>query len=162
MATSDVPGANPRNADELGAGCWAEHGDGSLLFVLSTEDKRVVAELFDMSEEPIVAYKFATSRSDFEARFSYPPTGTSPDRWTWHDKTPFPWERVIKKRARPRPEIADALEQITAAKRIAKSMQARARKIRTQDIEHRTEAVTEKRTRGIRERIGRALAELRG
>lgn len=31
MATDDVPGANPANADVLCAGCWAEHDDGSKL-----------------------------------------------------------------------------------------------------------------------------------
>lgn len=37
MSTNDVPGANPVNKDILAAGCWAEHADGSLLFVKGNE-----------------------------------------------------------------------------------------------------------------------------
>lgn len=33
MSTQDVPGANRANRDQLASGCWAEHEDGSLLFV---------------------------------------------------------------------------------------------------------------------------------
>lgn len=159
MSTHDVPGAKIENDDALGAGCWAEHADGSLIFVLSSEGDRVVAEMFDMSEQPIVSYKFATPIKAFERRFSYPPTGTSDLVWTWHDKTPFPWDRIIKAGVRPRPRITDVEEEISAAKRVAKSLQLKARRIRQDEIEHRAAEV---RTRGIRERIGRALAELRG
>ena len=49
MSTNDVPGANPANADKLGAGSWAEHEDGSLIFVKGTERGDVVYEMFDLS-----------------------------------------------------------------------------------------------------------------
>ena len=54
MSTTDVPGANPANRDELGVGSWAEHADGSLIFVESTEGDRVVYSMFDVSAEPVM------------------------------------------------------------------------------------------------------------
>ena len=50
MSTNDVPGANPANRDELAMGAWAEHADGSLIFVESTEGGTCIYEVFDLSE----------------------------------------------------------------------------------------------------------------
>ena len=36
MSTNDVPGAKAANGDELAALNWAEHDDGSYIFVLGT------------------------------------------------------------------------------------------------------------------------------
>lgn len=49
MSTNDVPGANPKNADVLAMGCWAEHEDGSLIFVESVEGGTVVYSIFDIA-----------------------------------------------------------------------------------------------------------------
>ena len=57
MSTNDVPGADPRNSDELATGCWAEHEDGSLIFVESTEVNRVIYSVFDMSRTPPLEYR---------------------------------------------------------------------------------------------------------
>lgn len=94
MSTHDVPGANATNNDELAMGCWAEHEDGSLIFVESTEGDRVVYSMFDVSQEPVMEYRDAMDGDDFKGMFSWP--GDSGEKWTWHDKTPFPWDRVIK------------------------------------------------------------------
>ena len=96
MATQDCPGANPANADVLAAGCWAEHDDGSLLFVKGTENQQVIYELYDLAQQPPVYYQDAMREDAFKKAFSYPPVGSSPERWTWHDKTNFPWTKVMK------------------------------------------------------------------
>lgn len=43
MATYDSPGSNPANNDKLSRGNWAEHADGSLIYVKDIdENDRVV------------------------------------------------------------------------------------------------------------------------
>jgi len=59
MSTNDVPGHNPVNNDELRSNCWAEHDDGSLILVQSTEGGRVIYMMFDLSVEPVVEYRDA-------------------------------------------------------------------------------------------------------
>lgn len=71
MSTNDVPGAIENNHDELAMGCWAEHEDGSLLFVESTEGGRVIYSIFNMSVEPIVEYRDAMPLRGFEDLFSW-------------------------------------------------------------------------------------------
>jgi hypothetical protein len=119
MSTNDVPGAKPGNRDELAMGCWAEHQDGSLLFVESTESGRTIYSLFDLSKDPIVEWRDAMMEGAFKHTFSWK-TGDK-DRWTWHDKTAFPWDRIIKIGAKDglRHVSADAIE--TAAERVRKS-----------------------------------------
>ncbi len=108
MSTSDVPGANPKNADKLATGCWAEHSDGSLLFVKGTENGQIVYELYDVVQTPPVYYQDAMREEAFKKAFSAPPVGASKEDWTWHDKTPFPWARVMKTFDKPVPVAADA------------------------------------------------------
>lgn len=90
MSTNDVPGANPKNAYVLAAGCWAEHADGSLIYVKGTENDQVVYEIYDIAQDPPVYYQDAMREKAFKQQFSFPPVGASPEEWTWHDKTPFP------------------------------------------------------------------------
>jgi hypothetical protein len=49
MSTNDVPGARAENHDQLAIGCWAEHDDGSLVLVESTEAGRVIFSVFDLA-----------------------------------------------------------------------------------------------------------------
>lgn len=93
MSTNDVPGANPANRDELAMGCWAEHDDGSLMVVSSTENDEVVYSMFDMSKVPPVEFRDKMPIDDFKKYYSWDGKNT---KWTWHDKTPFPWDKVIK------------------------------------------------------------------
>lgn len=95
MSTNDVPGANPANNDELRMGCWAEYEDESLIFVYSTEMGRVVYTIFYVSESPVVEYRDAMPEAQFKDQFSWDPDDDSV-KWTWHDKMPFPWDRVIR------------------------------------------------------------------
>lgn len=136
MSTNDVPGAKGANLDILAMGCWAESPDGSLLFVSSTENGRVIYSMFDVRPDgAVVEYRDAMPQRDFEIAFTWKAdkakakgkASTVPDiRWTWHDKTPFPWDRVIKQGARDGVRYASAADQLSDAERVRRSMQARA------------------------------------
>lgn len=155
MSTHDVPGSNPDNADELAMGCWAEHDDGSLIFVESTEADRVIYSIFDMAKQPPVEYRDAMSTMAFEKAF-----GRDADvgPWTWHDKTPFPWDRVIKAGVPDGARHAFAEHQMTAAERVADSLRLRGERI-SRDLGHRAET-TISRSGGIWDKLSRAIAEL--
>jgi len=120
MSTSDVPGAKDANNDELAMGCWAEHDDGSLLVVHSTENDEVIYSMFDTSKTPPVEFRDKMPMGDFKAYFSWDGNNV---KWTWHDKTPFPWDRIIKSGIRdgvlPAPSGHD---QIAEAKSVAESL----------------------------------------
>jgi len=156
MATQDVPGASPANRDELHAGCWAEHADGSLIFVKGAEGGKVVYEIYDLAYDPPVSYTDAMEEGGFKKQFSYPPVGVSKDRWTWHDKTAFPWDRVMKRALRPRPETAFAEDQMTAAERVAQSLKLRAREVHEDAIRHNSDDFARKGL-AVLDRIAGAL-----
>lgn len=135
MSTNDVPGYKLENKDELKMGCWAEHDDGSLIFIESVENHRVIYSIFDMAKEPIVEYRDAMPEADFKVAFSWsdadkkykPANDKVPQiKWTWHDKTRFPWERVIKEGAKDGMRFASASDLRTAAERVADSLKLRA------------------------------------
>lgn len=126
VSTNDVPGADPKNNDTLHLGCWAEHADGSLIFVESTEGGRVVYSIFDRSKEPVVEYRDSMPEINFKRQFSWSPAGLSKERWTWHDKTPFEWDRVIKAGVQDGLRFASASGLKTAAERVGESLHLRA------------------------------------
>ena len=154
MSTNDVPGANPKNNDELAMGCWAEHEDGSLIIVESTEDKRVIYSIFDMSKESITEYRDAMPIISFEKTFSWN-AKTSKEKWTWHDKTPFPWNRIIKKGFSDGSKLPSADHIISAAERVAESLRLRGEEV-DHDIRHRCDD-TRTRVNTILDKIGSAL-----
>lgn len=157
MSTQDVPGANPCHQDELAAGCWAEHDDGSLLFVKGTENDQVVYELYDVVQDPPVYYQDAMRLSEFEKSFSHPPTGVSDVDWTWHDKTPFPWSRVMKSFDKPVPLAADVHDTLSAAQRVAESLRLRGQKLRRDAVGDKADQI-ERKGRGVIDRLERAFA----
>src|SRR5947209_8109714 len=108
MSTYDVPGATPANGDELAMGCWAEHSDGSLLLVESTEGSRVVYSLFDLSKQPPIEYRDAMAEVSFKKSFTWNKAKKKGEKWLWHDKTAFPWDRVIKGGGRDGPRLPSA------------------------------------------------------
>lgn len=122
MSTQDVPGSNPSNCDALKMGCWAEHKDGSLIFIKSVENGTVIYEMFDLSQKDVTQYTDAMPLEGFNKQFSYSPTKNPTDLWTWHDKTPMPWSRVIKAGARDGVQYACAADQLAAAARVAQSL----------------------------------------
>lgn len=121
MSTNDVPGHKPENRDQLAMGCWAEHDDGSMIFVDSTEGGRVIYTIFDMDKVPIVEYRDAMAEGAFKKAFSWKPGDKKSEKWTWHDKTPFPWDRIIKVGGKDGMKFASAEAQLTAAERVRRS-----------------------------------------
>lgn len=110
MSTHDVPGMNPQNSDDLHAGCWAEHKDGSLIYVMGTENQKVLFSMFDLSGPKPVEYRDAMPLKAFEKKFSYDQTNPLSIEFKWHDKTEFPWSRVMKNfRSGVKPVSAEAL-----------------------------------------------------
>lgn len=129
MATDDVPGFKPANNDKLAMGCWAEAADNakdqSLIFVEAVEGGNVVFSVFD--PETDVEYREAMAQKEFETFFSYDPKKANKDtpRWTWHDKTPFPWPRIMKDmKPGPRPSSFSS-----AAKKVAAALGWRAKQL---------------------------------
>lgn len=135
MSTKDVPGANPANADVLAMGAWAEHPDGSLIVVESVEMGSVIYSIFDVAQDPVVEYRDAMREDEFEDAFSWDPDGDLDDdvvpniKWTWHDKTPFPWDRVMQV-VSSGVRHASAASQLNAAQRVAESLDLRADRVR--------------------------------
>lgn len=159
MSTNDVPGANPVNQDILATGCWAEFNDGSLLFVKGNEKNKVIYELYDLAQTPPVSYQDAMEEEAFKKAFSFSPIGQSKDKLTWHDKTPFPWNRVMKSFDKPRPDFADVQDTLSAAARVAASLRLRAHRLEEEDVEPQIEQIRAKR--GVMRRIGDALSALK-
>lgn len=133
MSTNDVPGARAQNEDELAMGCWAEHEDGSLIFVENTEGDQVIYSMFDLSREPIMEWRDAMEEDEFKTTFSYP--GKSGEKWTWHDKTPFPWDRVIENFPQGA-RHASVNTIMTAAQRVAERLGLRGRRRSREDLTH--------------------------
>lgn len=136
MSTNDVPGAVAANRDVLAMGCWAEHDDGSLIFVESVEGGRVVFSVFDVAKDPKVEYRTAMPEEGFKTAFSWRPEGkgTFPnDIWEWHDKKPMPWNRIMGDFPEgQRPASAEAMQ--TAAERVADSLSLRAGEVRARAV----------------------------
>jgi hypothetical protein len=97
------------------------------------------------------------SEVSFKSTFSWKP-GSQNEKWTWHDKTPFPWDRIIKRGFPDGGRMPGAEHILTAAERVAESLRLKGAGI-AQDIRHRGED-TRKRVDMIWDKIGRALDEL--
>jgi hypothetical protein len=142
-------------------GCWSEHNDGSLIFVESTESGRVIYSMFDMGTDPITEYRDSMPEAGFKKAFSFN-AGDSDIKWTWHDKTPFPWDRVIRHGARDGARHVHAEDLLSAAQRVARSRHLRGQDMEPKDYAHYGEVRRSKPARSIMTRIQRAINELRG
>lgn len=136
MSTNDVPGHKAQNADTLAMGCWAEHQDGSLIVVSANENGRVIYSMFDKAaggDDDIVEYVDTMPETVFKSAFSWGADKVGkeksvPDiKWTWHDKTAFPLDRIIGARYGVR--HASATDLLSAAARVAQSLSLRAKKV---------------------------------
>lgn len=125
MATNDVPGANPINRDNLHTGCWAESasGDGSFIQVQGVEDGKIIYEIFDTTKSPIQAFRDAMPENQFKKTFSWDDKNTSSIKWTWHDKSEFPWHVLLKKGLQSGNRTAFGRDVITQASDIADTLQ---------------------------------------
>lgn len=162
MSTNDVPGHRAENADQLAMGSWAEHEDGSLIFVQSVENKRVIYMLFDMRRMPPRRWQGAMDETKFKQHFSWDPKKAKKDpthfKWTWHDKKPFPWDNVMEEiDEEPLVQTEDEIK--SAAERVAEALGLRAEAVRRADIEHQAEQVRPGTAAGteIMQRLRRAL-----
>ncbi len=163
MSTNDVPGTKASNADELGTGCWAEHEDGSLIFVESTEGGRVIYSIFDLAYKPPLEYRDAMPEKTFKSTFSWQADDNKAKKigkWTWHDKTAFPWDRIIKQGAKEGVRHVTADDQMSAAAKVAESLRLKAgRVVNEADVGNRAGRVVEKAKR-ILGRLRDALEDL--
>lgn len=158
MSTNDVPGAKAENHDVLAMGCWAEHEDGSLIFVESLEAGRVIYSVFDIGTVPPVEYRDAMAELIFKTRYSWPPTPGDDDiRWTWHDKTPFPWTRVMEDFPAGQRAVS-AIQTMSAAQRVAESLHLRAESVR---VREETKPTIQRAARQIMNGLADAVRSLR-
>ena len=131
MATDCAPGyqgpASDSKNDTLHVGCWAESKDGSLLFVKGVEPtlNRVIFSLYDMSASPIMDFTDSMPIDDFKEFFSWGSVSNKKvkdNKWTWHDKTPFPWSKVVKSGARDGSNFASAADLLSQAARVSQAL----------------------------------------
>lgn len=174
MSTNDVPGANPANKDKLSRGSWAEHEDGSMIYVLDIDENgRVIANMYDFKDpEKPVFYPLAMSTKDFNETFSFNPKGAKKKKdiadikWTWHDKTPFDWNKVMLIIQTPEPQAANVSHTLSAAARIAQSLQSKVVKVLTAEeaLEHSGREVRPggNTAKKIRDRLRNAMHALVG
>jgi len=161
MSTNDVPGYKAVHQDQLAMGCWAEHADGSLIVVESTEGGRVVYSIFDMEKQPVTEYRDAMAEGAFKKAFSWNPKDPASEKWTWHDKTPFPWDRIIRAGARDGTRYASAEDHITAAERIRRSREIHhAEPVDPKDIETRFDQIGERAADAMIRAVQRAIDRL--
>ncbi len=160
MSTNDVPGAVASNNDVLAMGCWGEHGADSLIFVKSTEGGRVIYEMFDLTQNPITVFNDAMLEDVFKKQFSWDPKNPKNEKWTWHDKTPFPWNKVIKAGARDGVGYACASDQLAAASRVATALNLVPKNFDPASVSHLTEKVLTGGALSIIQRVQKAISSL--
>lgn len=164
MSTNDVPGHKPENNDKLAMGCWAESeqpNDKSLILVESVENGRVIFSVFDCNRTPIMEYRDAMPEGDFKTYFSWKPGEQKPGgKWRWHDRTLFPWNRIIREGSQDGFKYASAAEQLSAAEQVREHLRMRqSRQVNEEEVRDRAPRTEEGRTtaEAIFTRIGRAL-----
>jgi len=167
MSTYDVPGHNPMNNDELTPGCWAEHEDGSMIFVEGIESGKVIYSMFDLETDPPMEYRDAMPEKGFKKHFSWDPNNKNSEPWLWKDKTSFPWDTVMGI-FKDGTKFPSALDQINAAKRVADAMVIKGKKIEEDSIANRlrnfnakSKVVVGRKGKVIMDKIQRAIGELR-
>ena len=112
-------------------------------YEITVEGGNVVYSIFDMAQDTPVEYRDSMNESGFKDQFSWKPNDKDSIKWTWHDKTPFPWERIMGDfpSGAKFPSVRAALN---AAQRVAESLHLRAGKIRDRDVpESRQKSVGE-------------------
>ena len=157
MSTNDVPGARAANNDELAMGCWAEHEDGSLIFVASNEASTVVYHIFDVSRDPVIDYRDAMDETGFKEKFSFDPAGPNTEKWVWHDKTPFPWDRVMANFP-DGSSVSSAAGLLSAAARVAQHLGLQGRDLDPDDHAHKKDLPRD--TKSLLKKVQDAIGDL--
>jgi hypothetical protein len=139
MSTNDVPGFGEASSDVLAMGCWAEHEDGSLIFVKSTEGQRIIYEMYDVNSSTVVQYTDAMLEDAFKKQFSWTnkeKNNKKNTKWSWHNRTLFPWDKVIKAGVKDGIGYASAGDQLSAAARVALSLSLQGRDLDPETKKH--------------------------
>lgn len=155
MSTNDVPGYKPEHMDTLAMGCWAEHDDGSLILVEGVEGGEVVFELFDLKADPPLSFRDSMTERGFKEQFSWS-SGKAVEgvEWCWHDKTPFPWDRIIANFGQ-QPSYASADGLRSAARRVGERLGIKARELTKDDL-----PALQRSLREVRDGLQKALDAL--
>jgi hypothetical protein len=163
MATPDVPGANPANGDTLHDRCWAESSepnDNSLIYVMSVENGTVVFVIYDLKPNtPALQFMDSMHEADFKSFFSWDPKKKSPaGKWIWHDKSPFPIQRIMKYQQPHGQSMVFGSDQMSAAQRVAAHMNKRMQDVDFDKIKHNAEEVSKTPAfETLMTKIGKAL-----
>jgi hypothetical protein len=164
MSTCDVPGFDDKKStsktDVLKIGVWGDHSDGSLVLVEGIEQGRVVFSIFDMSLTPPMEYRDSLPEKQFKSQFSFNSRDSIvKDGWSWHDKTQFPWNKIMDNfpDGTRYPSADYALNE---AQRIAKIKDLRGAIVKKENYSHMIEKVGIK-GKMIIDKIQRAVNELR-
>ena len=164
MSTCDVPGldtkASTSKMDELAIGVWGDHTDGSLILVEGIEQGRVVFSIFDMSPTPPMEYRDSLPEVQFKRQFSFNSSDSIvKDGWSWHDKTQFPWSRIMDNfpdgTRYPSADMA-----MNEAQRISRLKALRGSVVKRENYSHMRDSIGRK-GRIIVDKIQRAVSELR-
>lgn len=163
--TNDVPGVADNAV--LAVGHWAESKDGSLLLVEGVNEERVIYSVFNLSVNPPVEYRDAMPLDGFKETFSCSTSkkkGKNPlgGVWGWHDKTKFPWERVIDCGISDGIKYVSAEHQLNAALAVAKSrgLINEGKEVEPEQVKTFMETVGNK-GRTVIDKIQRAIEELK-
>jgi hypothetical protein len=82
------------------------------------------------------------------------------EKWLWHDKTAFPWDRIIKSGVSDGQKAVSANDVLTAAERVAESLKLLGISV-SRDVAHRAPQESDKDTgKVIMDKITRAVQEL--
>ena len=118
----------------------------------------MVYSIFDVGVDPPVEYRDAMPEVGFKLQFTWDPKKPQGIKWTWHDKTAFPWDRVMKNFPQGSKAVS-AMEQMSAAQRVAESLS-----LQGQAIADRPEAmssVAQQSASTIMDRLRNAIGALK-
>jgi len=160
MSTQDVPGFGCAVRDELAIGVWGEHPDGSLILIEGVEQGRVVFSMFDMEPTPPIEYRDSLPEDQFKRQFSFSSSDSIvKDGWQWHDKTQFPWNKIMDNFPDgTRFPSADVI--MNEAQRLARVRSLKGGVVKRENYEHMIKKVGRKGNI-IVDKIQRAIGELR-
>jgi hypothetical protein len=121
--------------------------------------------MFDLSSNPPMEYRDAMPEKGFKDHFSY--EDEDDEQWLWHDKTTFPWNKVMAV-FKDGTKFTSAIDQIKAAQRVADVMMIKGQRLEEDSISNRLRNFNEKskvvigrKGKVIMDKIQRALGELR-
>ena len=96
----------------------------------------------------------------FKSTFSWNPKGKGL-KWCWHDKSPFPWDRIVKSGGKDGTRYASAEEQLTAAEQVRRSREIhRGREVDVEEVARSRVDRAGEKAKAVLRRIQRAIRSL--